>query len=68
MIVLSFFVILYLTKQILEGVMIDLMCIDCGTEFYEDELVDCKCPKCGSSHYDYYDEVMEDGEDHYDKH
>ena len=48
--------------------MIDLMCIDCGTEFYEDELVDCKCPKCGSSHYDYYDEVMEDEEDHYDKH
>ena len=57
------FVILYLTKQILESVMIDLMCIDCGAEFDEDELVDCKCPKCGSSHYDYYDEVMEDGED-----
>ena len=48
--------------------MIDLMCIDCGAEFDEDELVDCKCPKCGSSHYDYYDEVAEDEEGQYDKH
>ena len=47
--------------------MIELMCIDCGAEFYEDELIDCKCPECGSSRYDYYDEVMEDGEDYNDK-
>ena len=42
--------------------MIDLMCIDCGAEFEEDELIDYKCPECGSSRYDYYDEVMEDGD------
>ena len=46
--------------------MIDLMCIDCGAEFYEDELIDCKCPECGSSHYDYCHEVREDGEDYND--
>jgi predicted nucleic acid-binding Zn-ribbon protein len=40
--------------------MIDLMCIDCGACFDEDDLDDCKCPECGSSHYDYYDDVMED--------
>ena len=51
----------------LEKQMIDLMCIDCGAEFYEDELIDCKCPECGSSRYDYYDEVMEDGEDYNDR-
>ena len=61
------FVILCLSKQTLERIMIDLMCIDCGAEFYEDELVDCKCPECGSSRYDYYDEVMEDGEDYNDR-
>lgn len=30
--------------------------------FTIDELIDCKCPECGSSRYDYYDEVMEDGD------
>ena len=57
------FVILCLSKQTLERIMIDLMCIDCGAEFYEDALIDCKCPECSSSHYYYYDEVMEDEED-----
>ena len=42
--------------------MIDLMCIDCGAEFEEDELDDCKCPICSNHNDDYYDEVMEDHE------
>ena len=40
----------------------DLMCIDCVCSFEEDELDDCKCPSCGSSHYDWYDDAIEDDE------